>query len=254
MIETFVAGRQSTDEVERFLETILDGSEKDLILQFLTDPNLVTQRAKIRYAINKLTEANTKEEAKAIEHFIAGFIFERIALIYLNNLINQENSKESSRRKILLLPEDLEEISKRIYGSSAMESIHGLYTVMQGKTMPDAIEIRDAAKSLELVRIVEATAGDINMALIVQARLYKKGVVQTNLLLDEEGGGIRLGNLISQIRPDIQNKPVNTAQCRLVFLSPIGSNLYQGGYSRIEVPITRRSIAELTSLCVRGGF
>lgn len=254
MIETFVAERQSTNEVERFLEALRAGSEKDLILQFLTDPNFSPQRAKIRYAVNKLTHANTKEEAKAIEHLIAGFVFERIALLYLNNLISQENSKESSRRKILLLPEDIEEINKKIYGSSGMESIHGLQTVFRGKTMPDAIEIRDAAKSLELSRVFDAKAGDISPNLIKKARLYRKGVVQTNLLLDEDGGGILLGNIISQIRSDIQNKPVNAVNCRLVFLSPIGSNLYQGGYSTIEVPITRRSIAELTDICARGGF
>lgn len=254
MIETFVAERLKASTVERFLETLAPGCEKDLILQFLTDPDLAPQRTKIRYAINKLTNSNTKEEAKAIEHSIAGFIFERIALIHLNNLINQENSKRCSGRKILLLPEDIAEINKRIYGPGAMESVHGLYSVVQGITIPDAIEIRDAARSLELVRVVEATASDISASLISQARLYKRGIVQTNLLLDEEGGGIMLGNIISQIRRDVQNKPVSALKCGLVLLSPIGSNLSQGGHPTIEIPITKRSIAELTDLCAMGRF
>lgn len=249
MIESFVVRAQST-EADRFLDSLRAGSEKDLISHFLKDPKLEPQRKKLKVAVGGLTPDSTVKEVKKMEGLVAGFIFERIALIHLSNLLNKKNAKGNARRNILLMPEDIEEIYKkiqRIDGSGYIESIHGgLYTVISGVTMPDAIEIGDAPNSLQITRIFDAKAGDVNPQVINTSRRYRQGSVQRNFRLKENRGGILLGHMIHDVRPDIEDKPVSAVNPKIVFLCPIGSNLRQfGGYSSVEVPITRGNLHEL---------
>lgn len=247
MLEVFVPKRQLAYEVKGFLETLPNGEERNLISQFVIGFQSESQRERLTTAAGELIRVGVG--AKEREALAAGFIFERIALIHLGNTIDAENAKGVSRPKFLLLPEDIEEIYGRIFGEDSISSISELQRAIKGKTMPDAITIRDAARSLEITGIYEAKAGDVTPDVIIQARVYRKKFVERNLQLDNKRGRIVSGGMIHDIRPDIPNKPVSAVSCKKIFLCPIDSNLHQfGGYSSIKVPITRKSLNELAYL------
>lgn len=227
------------------------GKEKDLIIEFTTSPKFDLQRRMLGKAA--LAVSDPKQDGDFLKILIASYIFENIAISHLKKLIDQANLT-ASRRKFILSPDEVVEAYGRIHGYDAIEDKDILQRVIEGVTMPDALEFTESGNSLQLTGIWDSKLGDLTQRTINQRKVYKQGLVQRNLMLHFPEGRTKFLQILGEIKSDIPEKPVSvSSKVRIGYLYPIGSNLSQSAYPRIEVPVQRSTISLLKGMFASGG-
>lgn len=234
-----------------FLSAFFD-KERTLVERFTTSPEFDPQRKLLEKAVLALSDPTN--DAYLIESSMAGFIFEHIAFIHLNNLLGQKNLA-ARRQKFLLSPDEVTEVFSRIYGVSSIENRLVLQRIIKGVTMPDGLEFTECPNTLQLTGIWDAKLGDSINSNSNQRKSYRDGVVQRTLRLESPEGRTRFGEIISELRPDTPDKPFVVWPGLKVasYLYPIDSKLPGMGFPGEKVPISRLTIQGLKEMFIRKG-
>lgn len=250
-METLAFGDRIRNEPDNFFGGI-SGKERELVVRFITSPEFDSQRAMLKKAALALSDP-AQEDANFIESSIAGFIFEHIGMMHLNNLLNEKNMSSKRRQKFLFFPDEIAEIYRRIHGADSIGYKYVLQRVIKGVTIPDGLEFTECPNTLQLTGIWDAKLGDSRDNSSNQRKSYRDGVVQRNLMLESPDGRARLREIISEVMPSIPDKPVSASGNLKVasYLYPIGSLLPGMGYPGEEVPISRPTIQGLKEMFIR---
>lgn len=249
-METLAFRDSVSNETPDLLSNII-GQERDLAFEFITSPEFGPQRQMLKKVA--LAVSDPEQDAGFLKILIASYIFERIATNYLAKLVNQANLN-TRRRKFILTSDEVVGVYERIHGHESIRDKDILQKVIEGVTMPDALEFTESGNTLQLTGIWDSKLGDLTQRTINQRRTYKRGFVQKNLMLHFPEGRTKFTEFLREIKPGVPDKPVNVPdKVKIAYLHPIGSNLSQSGYPRIEVPIQRSTIELLKGMFASSG-
>lgn len=167
----------------------------------------------------------------------AGVIFEQLAFLYLTERLT------TGRR--LLSPDQTLSLYKLWYSDHRVIEDYGIKGGIDGITVPDGFELRQAKNSWLITKICEYKAGLQVERTRAQLRRYRHS---PNLFSDKleygSSGSEQLGLMLTQVVPDLPIMPVTfNPKVKTLLVTP--ADLTRFWPQSLPVPFTRRSFGEV---------
>lgn len=170
---------------------------------------------------------------KKLEGRNAGKFFEDIAYRWLSDQIKNN--------EVLLLPKEVFKIWSVLYSGRKIEEQTGI----RGVSVPDGLIVKEGEKYIFITTVVEyknlprECNSEIDDRIRKQSRHYRQDVFAIEL--KKEGIAKKMGGVVSELRPELPNKPlivVTHGGLRLLHVIPQNSSIYIPESAVKRIPIT----------------
>lgn len=222
--------------VESFANSLPDQEENQLISAFLENPIIA---AKIEQTPDYFRKATSPQDKLIILGDIAGWAFEWLSFTHL-----QQHTKHT-----LFSPQNVSDLFQKLYPTRELKDFFFQGKLLNNITIPDMIEVRDAERTLQITRVIEARAGKLDNGFFTLGSLYR------NFHLGIKSWKQLAGQAMHEIKPDLKAKPAFLSpNCKVIFAVTSSFHSPQSKYQLERTPISSATLHRLVRTIASGSI
>lgn len=235
MVAIETLGKNSINQIESLANSLPNQEEGGLILAFLQNPIIAS---KIEQTPSYVKSAKTQQERDKISGEIAGWAFKWLSFTYLLG----------KTKHTLLSPQNILNLYQILFPDKKLTDFFFQGRVPVNTRVPDMLEVRNAGKTLQIIRIIEAKAGGLDDRPFTAGNLY--GNLQLKGLARKEV----VGEAMHDVMPGLEAKPAYISPHCKVTLAVPGNPSFESTSKSEIIPISSATLFLLERTITSGSI